>query len=182
MQISDKKLAANRANAAKSTGPKQPSIRRSTATFENLANAILIEGESRPQFIALLHSVHAEFRPATPSECALVDKLGVYQWLHLRALTLESAAVTLEMRRRADSQPEEPAIFRALHASRTVDERSRHTEFSRAASRFDRHYHRTLETLHRIRQTKGQKISTPDATQPAENKTSDTEIESHETH
>jgi hypothetical protein len=194
MQISDKQLAANRANAAKSTGPKSPAIRRNAATFENLANAILIEGESRPRFIELLHSVYAEFLPETPSERALVEKLGVYQWLHLRTLTLQSAAIAHEMRRRSESAPDEPPLTRAIHAARSIDERSGRSEFGRAASRLDRQYHRTLEALHRIqalhrikalqriKERKTKKNIRPQTTQVAENKESASEIESHETH
>src|SRR6185437_10203063 len=117
MPISEKQLAANRANGVKSHGPKSPPIRRNAAAFENLANAILIEGESRPRFIALLNSFYAEFRPTTPSERALAEKLGVYQWLLLRSLTLESAAIAEEMRKRAESEPAEPLLTRALHAT-----------------------------------------------------------------
>jgi hypothetical protein len=164
MPISDKQLAANRSNAAKSTGPKSPAIRRNAATFENLANAILIEGESRPQFIALLHSVYAEFLPDTPSERALVEKLGVYHWLHLRTLTLESAAIKHEMRRRAESDPDELPLTRAIHAARSIDEHSRRSEFGRAASRLDRLYHRTLEALQRIRERKTAKNIQPETT------------------
>jgi tRNA U34 5-methylaminomethyl-2-thiouridine-forming methyltransferase MnmC len=93
MSLSEKQLAANRTDAAKSTGPKTPSARRNSANFELLANASLIEDESLPQFIALLNSFFAEFLPASPTERALVEKLGVYQWLLLRSLTLESAAI-----------------------------------------------------------------------------------------
>lgn len=181
MPLSEKQLAANRANAAKSTGPKTP-IRRDAANFDNLANAILIEGESRPQFIALLRSFHAEFLPATPTERGLVEKLGVYQWLLLRSLTLESAAITHEMQRRSEAAPDEPKLTRAIHAVRSLGDRSRHSEFSRSANRFDRQYHRTLQSLHRIRERKEQKISSPKLTQATENKGSDPETESHETH
>lgn len=45
MPISEKRLAARRANAAKSTGHKSLAIRRKAATFENLANAILIHNQ-----------------------------------------------------------------------------------------------------------------------------------------
>jgi hypothetical protein len=182
MPLSDKQLAANRANAAKSTGPKTPSIRRNAVNFENLANAILIEGESRPQFIALLNSFFAEFLRATPTERGLVEKLGVYQWLLLRSLTLESAAITHEMHRRSESAPDEPSLTRAVHAMRSIGDHSRHSEFSRSANRFDRQYHRTLQALHRIREQKEQKISSAKLNQTIENKGPSPETESHESH
>jgi len=84
--------------------PKSSPRRPNAAPCENLANAILVNGESSLRFVELLNSVYSEFRPATPSERALPEKLGVYQWLLLRALTLESAAISLEMNRRAESQ------------------------------------------------------------------------------
>jgi hypothetical protein len=182
MPLSEKQLAANRANAAKSTGPKTPSIRRNAANFDNLANAILIEGESRTQFNALLRSLYIEFQPDTPSECALVEKLGVYQWLLLRSLTLESAAIAHEMHRRSESAPDEPQLTRAIHAMRSLADHSRHSEFSRSANRFDRQYHRALQSLHRIKEQREQKISSPKLSQTTENKGSAHEMESHETH
>jgi hypothetical protein len=182
MPLSAKQLAANRANAAKSTGPKTPSIRRSAANFDNLANAIVIEGESRAQFVALLRSFHAEFLPATPTERGLVEKLGVYQWLLLRSLTLESAAIAHEMHRRSESAPEETSLTRAVHAMRSIGDHSRHSEFSRSANRFDRQYHRALQALHRIKELREQKISSAKLNQSTENKGSAPETESHETH
>ena len=182
MSISEKKQAANRANAAKSTGPKHPSIRKNSANFENLANAILIHGESRTQFIALLNSVFAEFLPSTPTERSLAEKLAVYHWLALRSLTLESAAIAHEMHRRSESSPNEPTVVSAIHAVRSLSDQSRHSEFSRSAGRFDRQYHRTLLALQRITEQRKQKISGPETTQTTQNKAPDPEIESHETH
>ena len=66
MQLSDKRIAANQANVRKSTGPKNPFTRRYAAHFENLANAVLIDGESRESFIELLKSLYAQHQPETP--------------------------------------------------------------------------------------------------------------------
>jgi hypothetical protein len=76
MPISEKKLAANRANAMKSTGPK--SSRNSAVKALNcaaLADSVLIEGESRPRLIDLVKSQEAEFRPGTPTEPILVSNI-----------------------------------------------------------------------------------------------------------
>ena len=140
--------------------PKSSPRRPNAAPCENLANAILVNGESSLRFVELLNSVYSEFRPATPSERALPEKLGVYQWLLLRALTLESAAISLEMNRRADSQREEPVLARAAPPAASTSQ-----------------YHRTLETLQRIKQSQEQKIVISAPIQPDENKESAPEME-----
>ena len=142
MAISDKKLAANRANAKNSTGPRRKK--------SLLAKAILIEGESIGHFYAFLDSVDAEFNPATPTERILVEKMAVAQWRTLRLWTIESSSINHEINRQsADASP----ATKAMLAMRALGDTSKQSELlSRYEHRFDRQYRHALETLLRLRE------------------------------
>jgi hypothetical protein len=89
-----KQLAANRANAKKSTGPRTEagkSRSRANAWKHGLtAKEITSEGESPRQFDALRAEIWAQFQPAPGLESLLVDRLVAYAWRMRRAHTLEA--------------------------------------------------------------------------------------------
>ena len=70
MATSDRKIAANRANAAKSTGPKTPRGKRNSSRngirHGLLASVILIEGESRDRFLELINRSKRSTIPKQP--------------------------------------------------------------------------------------------------------------------
>jgi len=80
MPISEKHLAANRANAAKSTGPLtiqgKINTSRNAITHGILANSVLIQGESRERFAALVNSLSM----ANSTEHTHVERMAVTQW------------------------------------------------------------------------------------------------------
>src|SRR5277367_6396210 len=122
MQVSEKQLAANRVNAAKSTGAKTPGGKynssRNATTHGFLATSILVPGESRERFLELLASLITEFEPDTPNEFALVETMAVSRWRLLRLWTIEAAALAYEQRRQADSTTEENLPTRTMLALR----------------------------------------------------------------
>jgi hypothetical protein len=119
---SEKRLAANRANAAKSTGPKTDAGKRvssQNATRHGmLANHVLIEGESRERFLALVAEYDDEYKPATRSARDLVHTMAVCRWRTLRAWALESAEISYEIRAHLDSHTEENTPTRIALALR----------------------------------------------------------------
>jgi len=145
MPVSDRKLAANRANAKNSTGPRHKK--------SLLAKAILIEGESAEHFYAFLDSVSAEFNPATPTERILIEKMAVSQWRTLRLWTIESSSINHEINRQLSATPDAAPSTRAMLAMRALGDTSKQSELlSRYEHRFDRQYRHALETLLRLRE------------------------------
>ncbi len=159
MSISEKRLAANRANAKKSTGPRTPEGKRRSSqnSLEHgvLANAILIEGESKEGFLHLCQAYAREYNPQTPTEQALVNKAVTSQWRALRAASLESAAIKREMRLQAESTDQEDDPTRAMLAVRALNETSAHMErLTLYEHRFDLQHRHAIRDLLRLREEK----------------------------
>jgi hypothetical protein len=152
MPVSDKQLAANRANAAKSTGAKTPEGKRNSSRNATkhgaLCHTIVLEGESCSRFAALLASFQAEFNPQTPCEQALVDTITAARWRILRLWSLETAGMSYQIRQHADAHLQETAATRASLALRHYGEGGLQQELlSRYETRFDRQFHRAVERL-----------------------------------
>ena len=86
-------IAANRSNAARSTGPRTPEGKaRSSANAlrHGLAGRFrVLDTESQADFDQLLALHLDEFNPATPYELFLVEQIVQSQWLVARAQRLE---------------------------------------------------------------------------------------------
>jgi hypothetical protein len=99
-------IAANQANAKKSTGPTTPegkaksAMNRLTHGFASAQS--IIPGEDPAAFHALLDELRIEHLPATPTEEILVEKMAQTQWLTQRALNLQGEAF-LEIALRQES-------------------------------------------------------------------------------
>jgi hypothetical protein len=86
-------IIANRANSQKSTGPKTDAG-KARSCLNRLSHGFasstrFISGEDPEQFKALLHDLTHEYRPATPTEQILVEKMAHNQWIGLRANRLQ---------------------------------------------------------------------------------------------
>lgn len=99
--VSPARIAANRANARKSTGPRtrkgKDRSRQNALKHGLLANQILINdddpAEAPELFQALIDGVIAHFNPADPFEELLVQRLAVCYWRLRRAFRYEAGAV-----------------------------------------------------------------------------------------
>ena len=71
-------IAANQANAQKSTGPKTPegkaAASRNRLSHGFASSATIKPGENPEEFNLLLADLHNEFQPATVSEQILLEK------------------------------------------------------------------------------------------------------------
>ena len=91
-------IAANRANAQHSTGPKSDAGKAASCQ-NNLrhgftgAFAVLL-GEKQEDFDALLADLRAEHQPASITETLLVQKMAQSWWLRTRALQLQDTCFT----------------------------------------------------------------------------------------
>jgi len=90
-------IAANRANAELSTGPKTEegkaaSSRNHLSHGLSYSNGIffILAGESVEAYSILLANLHHEHRPDTETERILVDRMAQHHWLRCRAENLES--------------------------------------------------------------------------------------------
>jgi len=89
-------IAANKANAQKSTGPKTPEGKAKSAgnrlSSGFASNTIVIPGEDPNEFRGLVEDFIAEHQPVTVTEQVLVEKMAQQQWLSLRAFRLQGEA------------------------------------------------------------------------------------------
>ena len=97
LEAEEKRAAANRQNAAKSTGPRTPEG-KAASSKNRLAHglcsaSLLLSGESSADFDALHQQLHQTFAPATPEETLLTDQLVEATWRLNRAHRVEARAL-----------------------------------------------------------------------------------------
>jgi hypothetical protein len=100
--VSDQQLAANRANATLSTGPrtqegKAASSRNSLSHGLCSTRLVVFLWESQQDLDHLRASFHARFRPLDRSEVELVDRLVDSTWRRKRILAIESTLFDLDI-------------------------------------------------------------------------------------
>jgi hypothetical protein len=137
----DAQIAANRANAQLSTGP-QTTAGLATSAQNNLQHGFasafrVLPGEDGAAFEKLLTDFTAEWAPATASEAALVLSLARFNWMSDRALHLQMEAL-------------DPALDSAAPPAET----NRVDRLLRYHTQFDRAFHRTLNSLMKLRATR----------------------------
>ena len=115
----EKQIAANRANARKSTGPR--SAEGKAASSQNAlksgihAESQVIRGEDPAALDALTSEYHARFQPASPDERCLVDALIDAEWLLRRLRRAEAQLWEAFLDRLPLTQPPETIIGAAFH-------------------------------------------------------------------
>ena len=94
----DLQIAANRRNAAASTGPRTPEGRGASsgnATKHGLAAGFrVLTNENQEEFDQLVAEYHRAFAPANVHERFLVEELAQARWRLARARRLEAAVIT----------------------------------------------------------------------------------------
>jgi hypothetical protein len=93
--ISDRRKKSSRANGALSRGPSSPEgkKRSSQNAFRHglLADCVVIEGENRESFLALLQFHIDRFQPADGVEFGMMEEMASCKWRLHRAWFLEKA-------------------------------------------------------------------------------------------
>ena len=112
---SDRRNAANRANAALSTGPRTEqgkAISSCNAATHGLTSETLVifHWESEDAFYALQDAFHARFRPLDAVEALLVDRMVDTTWRRNRAIGIETTLFDLDI-----SLAEEEVVTRMPH-------------------------------------------------------------------
>jgi hypothetical protein len=91
---SDAKIAANRANAKKSTGPRtaagKAASSRNNTRHGLTANKLLLDTEDPAQYEALRSDLIGSYRPANAAELMLVEEIAQNFWRLQRARNIET--------------------------------------------------------------------------------------------
>jgi len=117
MSISEKQLAANRANAQKPTGPVTPegkTVAARNATRHGLyARDVILNSphikEDPVEFDQLIESLKEELRPDTPLQEILIRKIANCLWRCRRATLAETALVNHQLNHTAEEFPAQEA-------------------------------------------------------------------------
>jgi hypothetical protein len=95
-EISEAQLAANRANAQKSSGPASDAGKANSSRnnfrhglTQTEGDLILLENESKDEYSQSLADFQKEWKPVTATERDLVERLASRQWLRRRAMRLQ---------------------------------------------------------------------------------------------
>ncbi len=174
--ITEAQRAAAQANGAKSHGPVTDEGKAKSAL--NAVNhglsagalakvglsssALVLTTESRPKFDGLLQAYREEYDPQGQTENDLVEELTAAKWLQKRCFAMQTALLDIAMDR---MEPEITAEFEEIdNAARTALAFLRQTHQNRAldllnryASRHARDYHRALDKLRLIQQSRDRK-------------------------
>jgi hypothetical protein len=93
----EKQIAANRANAQKSTGPSSPAgkSRASRNSYRHglLSKNLILGWEEEKEFRRLVNALNAEHRPQGATETLLVEQMAVSLWKISRLTGMESAVM-----------------------------------------------------------------------------------------
>ena len=118
--VSDAQLAANRANAQKSTGPVTPEGRAKSslnAVKTGLTGqTVLLPSDDVAAYLAHVHQHIADYSPVTPQERNLVQRIADAEWRINRIAPLEASIYAIGRLKLANLHPEEtdPAIRETL--------------------------------------------------------------------
>ncbi|HVW09923.1 MAG TPA: hypothetical protein VHC90_15145 [Bryobacteraceae bacterium] len=154
MEISERKLAANRTNAQKSTGPTSALGKiissRNSDRHRILAASVVLDNESPKRFVRVLNAFNAHYRPTDPIEHTLVERMAVCQWRLQRILAMETANIRLEKNRQPESLAKEDSPTRTMAAIRSISDAERHPDpLGRKESRYSREFYLAFNAVAR---------------------------------
>jgi len=171
---SEKQKAASRANGARSRGPVTPegklrSARRPLPRINSergmLASTVVLDGESRPRFHALMTSLQEELKPETPIENLLIHKMAAAHWRLMRVWGMERSRASQGLRE--SGSPEAPELPDAPTRDALAFGKSG-VHLNEYEMSFDRQFTRALDRFERFRATRTrhmQQTTTPEVHQ-----------------
>ena len=131
----DKQRAANQANAQHSTGPSEEG--KANSAGNNFKHGlcptegffVLLPSEPVEEYLDLKNTLRNEFKPETPTEIILVQRMAESEWLRGRAVMLQTSSLCVEEGKNAAHQmnlymryaaTHERSFYKALHELRTI--------------------------------------------------------------
>ncbi len=153
--ISEKKLAANRLNAIKSTGPRsvegKAKSSRNAQSHGLFCRDVVIAGESEEEFRELRREFIKSLRPQDVVELALVDGMVIAQWKLRRLHAAEKASLEAEK-----TTPGEAMSRKIIWSKNSIE------KFSRIEQRLNNQMHRCLRDLQKLREHKAKQAELPE--------------------
>jgi hypothetical protein len=114
----EKQLAANRANAQRSTGPRtaegKAAVRLNALKHGLLAETMVLPNESQDEFLDLSQRVHNELSPQGEIEEFLATQVASYIWRLRRARRVEAGLFIRGYTEVTDQRPPRIAALRSL--------------------------------------------------------------------
>lgn len=148
----DKRLAANRRNALKSTGPKteygKVVARKNATKFGLFSRDVVLPDESAQEYETVARRVIGDLQPAGAIEQALAETIAAMLWRLRRVYTIEAGVI--QMYRVYDGVDGGIACAFA-HDARELDCIGR---LSRYETSLERRLSRTLDQLRRAQSTR----------------------------
>lgn len=159
----DRQIQANRANAAKSTGPVTAAGKRicskNAALRGLLSGTVVLKGESIRRFNHLAAALILQFQPRNSAETALVQTMTAARRRLLRIWGIQTAGFQLEMARQ-DPSAGSGAVLAAVAFQSLADNSRALALQHRLEASYDRQYNHALAMLLKLRET-------PDSSTPA---------------
>ena len=151
-------IAANRANAQKSTGPRtaEGKKRASMSALKHglTAQRLVLPHEDNLAYGEIRESLYNQYQPATEQECMLVDQLTSAWWRTLRVRQIETDMFDLQIQTLNHTYPEKEktkTTDRQALAVRFVTESEKDfVNFMRYDAQIERAFYRALNTLEKI--------------------------------
>jgi hypothetical protein len=151
-------IAANRANAQKSTGPRTVEGKK-RASMNPLkhgltAATLVLPFEDEFGYQETRGMLYNQYQPATPQECMLVDQLASAWWRTIRARQCETDMLDLQVQTLKGQHPQKkatPKSDRQALACRFVTESEKDfNNFFRYDAAIERAFYRALNTLEKL--------------------------------
>src|SRR5215468_7634099 len=154
MPTSDKQLAANRANAAKSTGPRTPEgkARSSRNACKHGFAAISITAltpEDLEEIARLKADLISVYRPANTQELFALDRVAQAQQAIFRAARLEASLFNACMQKSPRSRSANHSLGEGFE--RMAMQSNAFTLFLRYQAQAERNYRRAMEEFERLK-------------------------------
>src|SRR5688572_28422787 len=151
-------IAANRANALKSTGPRtiEGRKRSSVSALRHglTAQTLDLPHEDNAAYDEIRASLYQQYEPATQQECMLVDQLASAWWRTLRVRQIETDMLDLQIQTLNGQYPEKKkskTTDRHALAVRFVTESEKDfVNFMRYDAQIERAFYRALNTLEKL--------------------------------
>jgi hypothetical protein len=151
-------IAANRANARKSTGPRTLEGKQKTSMnplkHGLTATTLVLPHEDDVAFQIMRADLYNQYSPATPQECMLVDQLASAWWRTIRVRQVETDMLDLQVQTLKSSYPDKkssPKSDRQALAVRVVTESEKDfNNFLRYDANIERAFYRASNHLERI--------------------------------
>jgi hypothetical protein len=148
---SEAQIAASRRNALKSTGPRTAEGKAASSQNARKNRELILPFEDEHAYRALASDLRRDLAPQTPTESILVENIIAAAWRLRRARTLEAGLYYANL---PAGPGRDATLESALAYRRDCQQYGSFDSMSRHESRLERHLHRALHALERLRETK----------------------------